>query len=58
MEFESGKVKISQVPKKLGEVEDYIKPQRRFRGMSDAQLQALKEQVAARYEIIKSRAEA
>ncbi len=55
-EFENGKIKISQEPKKLGEIEGYLKPQRRFRGMTNEQIQELKREIIARYEVIKSNA--
>lgn len=54
MEFENGKLKINQTPKKLGEVEGYLKPQKRFRGLSDEQLQQLKDAIVHRYEILKA----
>ena len=53
---ENGKIKISQEPKKLGEIEGYLKPQRRFRGMTNEQIQELKREIIARYEVIKSNA--
>ncbi len=50
LEFENNKVKISKTPKKLGNVETYIKLQRRFRGMTDAQIEELKREIIFRYE--------
>lgn len=54
LEFENGKVKISKEPKKLGELDGYLKPQRRFRNLSDQQIQELKREIMSRYDIIKS----
>lgn len=56
-EYENGKVKINQKPTKLGEVDGYLKPQKRFRGLSEEQLAALKQFVVERYEIISAEAE-
>lgn len=57
MEYENGKVSISQQPKKLGDIEGYIKPQKRFRGMTEKQMQTLKESIVSRFELIEKEAQ-
>ena len=54
LEFENGKVKINREPKKLGELDGYLKPQRRFRGMTDAQIDELRKGITARYQLLKA----
>lgn len=54
LEFENGKVHITQEPKKLGDIENYLRPQRRFRGFSEAQIAQLKRDIISRYEVIKN----
>ena len=55
-EYEQGKIKVTQEPKKLGELEGYLKPQRRFRNMTEEQMAELKREVTARYETIRAKA--
>lgn len=54
LEFEDGKLKINQTPKKLGEIEGYTKLQKRFRGLSEEQMEQLKASVVHRYEVLKA----
>ena len=54
LEFEDGKLKINQTPKKLGEIEGYTKLQKRFRGLSEEQMQNLKDSVIHRYNVLKA----
>lgn len=54
LEFENGKLKINQTPKKLGQIEGYTKLQKRFRGLKEEQIQELKDAVAGRYDILKA----
>ena len=52
-EYEKGKVKINQEPKALGQIEGYIKLQRRFRSLTDEQIQELKAHIVDRYHAFK-----
>ncbi len=53
-EYENGKVTVSQKPAKLGEVENYLKLQRRFKGMKEEQFAELSEYIKTRYELIEA----
>ena len=55
-ECENGKVTLNQKPTKLGEIDNYVKPQRRFKGTTEAQLQELRDYVKARYAIMEEAA--
>ncbi len=55
-ECENGKVTLNQKPTKLGEIDAYVKPQRRFKGTTEAQLQELRDYVKARYAIMEEAA--
>jgi len=48
-EYENGKLKINQKPTDLGGVEKYLQLQSRFNGITDEQLQEMKEIVRKRY---------
>lgn len=50
-EFENGKVTLTQKPAKLGEVENYIKLQKRFKGIQPEKLEEMKKYIIERYEI-------
>lgn len=52
LEYENGKVKLGRKPSALGEVEKYLKMQKRFRGISEEAIQQTKEHVCARYEYL------
>lgn len=56
-EFEDGGVKLNYTPKELGEVEKYLKPQGRFKALSDADMELIRSQVIERYGYIKKAAE-
>lgn len=54
IEFENGKIKISQEPKKLGDIDAYINDQKRFRGFTEEQKEHLKKDIITRYQVIKA----
>lgn len=53
-EYENGKITINQKPTKLGDIEGYLKPQRRFKFMKAGQLEELSEYIKTRYELIEA----
>lgn len=52
-EFENGKIKLNQEPKKLGDIDAYINGQKRFRSFTEAQKALLRSDIIARYKMIK-----
>lgn len=52
-EYEEGKIKINQEPRLLGQIEHYMELQRRFRGLTDKQIQELKTHIVQRYHTFK-----
>lgn len=49
MEYETGKVHLGRKPVHLGEVETYLKMQKRFRTITDEQMKRTKENICERY---------
>lgn len=52
LEYENGKVKLGRKPANLGNVEKYLKMQKRFRGITEEAAQQTKEHICARYEYL------
>lgn len=52
LEYENGKVKLGKKPEKLGEPEKYFSLQKRFKGMTEEDLQKTKEHITSRYEYL------
>lgn len=52
-EYEEGKIKINQEPRLLGQIEHYMELQRRFRDLTDKQIQELKTHIVQRYHTFK-----
>lgn len=51
-EYENGKIRINQKPKKLGDIHEYFALQGRFKGVSEEQLHIIKEGIVERYNIL------
>jgi pyruvate ferredoxin oxidoreductase beta subunit len=54
-EYENGKVKMSQVPKTLKPVEEYLKAQRRFRHLTEENLELIRENRDREWELIREK---
>ena len=54
-EYENGKVKMSQVPKTLKPVEEYLKAQRRFRHLTEENLKLIRENRDREWKIIQEK---
>lgn len=50
-EYEDGKVRINQKPGALGQIENYLRLQRRFRSLTEEQIQTLKTHIVERYHV-------
>lgn len=53
MEYENGKVKLGREPSELGQVEKYLKMQKRFRTITEEQVQQIREHICSRYVYMK-----
>lgn len=51
-EFEGGVLKLNYQPKKLGDLKNYLRLQKRFRGISETQIGELEEYVRVRYGLL------
>lgn len=49
MEYENGQVKLGKTPVNLGDATKYLKMQKRFRAITDEQVQQVNENISGRY---------
>lgn len=52
MEYENGKLKLGKKPANLGNVENYFSLQKRFRGVTEDDIQKTREHLVSRYEYL------